>query len=153
MPFEVFDLDISVPENRDALLESYAFFRRHNMEYSETYDEPGLYKPWIEQSPEEAVDFLKFCNDHDDPELRRFGANLAVDFFEFTPDLAVELIETRMKDPDPMVRLDITRYIYDILIDPAQDLNQTIGILRTAKLIRAYKAAKVGETLSNNSRV
>jgi hypothetical protein len=141
MPFEALDVDISIPENRDAFLESYAFFKRHDSVYADIYDEPGMFDPWIKEFPEEAADFLRFCSEHDAPEIRHFAGILADDFFETNPDLALEVIEARMQDHDLVVSKSITGYVFDILRDSGQDLLQTLGMLRTAKLVRSYKEA------------
>jgi len=142
MPFEALNVDITVPENRDAFVESYAFFRSHGSDYSDAYDEPGMYGRWIKDFPEEAADFLGFCTTHEDPEVRRFAAILSVDFFETDPELAVNVIENAMKDEDPIVSENVTGYIFDILRDADHhDLLQTIGLLRTARLIKSYKKA------------
>ena len=143
MPFEVFNVDISVPENRDDFLESYAFLKLHGSDNSEAFDVPGMFDTWIEHYPEEAKDFLRFCSEHEEPEVRHFAGVLAVDFFESDPDFAIDVIEARLLDDDPKVKESIAGYIFDTLreMSDCRNIVDVIGLNRTAWLIRAYKAA------------
>lgn len=144
MPFEFKGAELSQSEGRDAFLEVYGFLVETGAKARfgiEEYHEKGTYSEWFRAYPEEGKDFLSYCVQHDDPNIRCLAGLVAPDdYVDVDPDFTVDIIFKSLSDPDIAVRAETSGYYYDLLSDNDPDeFIHKIGIIKAAQLIRAVR--------------
>lgn len=100
-----------------------------------------MYKKWAETSPDEANTFLKMCSYSDEPEVRLFAGEIALEWAERSPNFATEIILRVLSDEDEAVRGGVARIMHDNIdcAESADEFIMPIGIHNLAKIIKAYK--------------
>jgi hypothetical protein len=143
MPFEVQGLDISQPENRDIVLDVYSFFARKEND-TDFIDYPDLYQEWIEQSPNEANEYLLFCANHTKPEIRSLAGSIAGEWLESQPVIAPQVMQKTLRDTDPNVQQRCIEYYYDMLTDTGYEILEKIGMTQMRQLISTFDEVAPG---------